>query len=429
MYENNHYVPQFILRRFGEKINRYNVQTYEFKCKGSTINAFSKKNLYPAWLEKMFCDIEARMANLIDNKILKATSEVVLTRKENWLIKKFFTIATLRVTDSILFSVKHLDSEEKLKNMGFKEVKIEGESKLEYAYRTMKVILEANNIKEVYNHPQITYEACKWSTLYQNCDLSIWDSEKVKEDFIITDNGMNCEHDKSRFVTFPNLCEQGFYKNEIDEMLKEGYVLRHLFEETNNLKKQIYAKIWEKMKYVHANYYLFAVSGRRTISLINPFFRLFFDDNKLKIIGKEPDVWPTLLSKEAMTANTCTYEQSDTSNEGNDLFHYKIKDLSLEEVITINCMMLDRVYNWVGFDDSNRISRSLNVYSLIPKEQQRNFYDELIKILFGLGCEFPKTKKYIEMSQRLTTKAFTYKEMDYIKFYFKLIRQNNKNIV
>ena len=40
-YSNNHYVPQFIQRRFGDKINRYNVQTGEIKVKESILNAFS----------------------------------------------------------------------------------------------------------------------------------------------------------------------------------------------------------------------------------------------------------------------------------------------------------------------------------------------------------------------------------------------------
>lgn len=99
-YDNNHYVPHFILRRFGNKLNRYNVETGEAKIKGSIINAFSKKNIYPEWLEHMLSDLEAKIACLIDNKVLKVENQVTITREENWLIKKFFTIATLRVPDT-----------------------------------------------------------------------------------------------------------------------------------------------------------------------------------------------------------------------------------------------------------------------------------------------------------------------------------------
>ena len=46
------------------------------------------KKIYPEWLELKFRDLESKIANLIDNKILNAKDVVTLTRKENWLIKK-----------------------------------------------------------------------------------------------------------------------------------------------------------------------------------------------------------------------------------------------------------------------------------------------------------------------------------------------------
>ena len=141
-YSNNHYVPQFIQRRFGNKINRYNVRTGEIKVKGSILNSFTGKNIYPEWLEHMFSDLEAKIARLIDKKILKANKQVTLTREENLLIKKFFTVAMLRVPESSLLTIKHLDTEERLKLKGFKEVFFENESTLEYAFRTLKVIFD-----------------------------------------------------------------------------------------------------------------------------------------------------------------------------------------------------------------------------------------------------------------------------------------------
>ena len=110
-YSNNHYIPQFILRRFGTKINRYNIETGEIRVKGSIINAFSGKNIYPEWLEHKFADLESKIANLIDNKILNADKVVTISRAENMLIKKFFAAATLRVPDASIFSKKHLEDE------------------------------------------------------------------------------------------------------------------------------------------------------------------------------------------------------------------------------------------------------------------------------------------------------------------------------
>lgn len=421
-YSNNHYVPQFIQRRFGNKINRYNVRTGEIKVKGSILNSFTGKNIYPEWLEHMFSDLEAKIARLIDKKILKANKQVTLTREENLLIKKFFTVAMLRVPESSLLTIKHLDTEERLKLKGFKEVFVENESTLEYAFRTLKVILESKNMEDLYNHPQVTYEACNWYSLFYNCYISIWDSKKSKEDFIITDNGMNCEHDKTRFLTFE--FDGKKYENKKDEMLKRGYVMSKFLENKNDsVKAYVYGNMVHKMEYVHANYYLFAVSNTRTIALINPFYRLYDDPTYLAATNEVPNVWPTLLSREAMKCNTQSYQKNGECND-KDLFHYDIKDLSLDDVVIINNMMLDRVYCWMGFDDSSKIIRSLNVYSMIKKEFQRNDYDKLIKYLYQLGYDFPKTQKFAELRDKLTCYSFTDEEMKYIKYYYNLIKKN-----
>lgn len=421
-YSNNHYIPQFIQRRFGNKINRYNVQTGEIKLKGSIMNAFSGKNIYPEWLEHMFANLEAKVATLIDTKILKADKVVTITRADNWLIKKFFTVAMLRVPESSLLTIKHLDSEERLKMKGFKEAVVENESNLEYAFRTLKVILESNNIEELFNHPQVTYEACNWASMFNHCYVSIWDSTKSKEDFIITDNGMNCEHDKTRFLTFN--FDGKDYKNEKDEMLKRGYAMKKLMENKDDSEKSfIYSKLIMDMEYVHANYYLFAVSSTRTIALINPFFRLYDDPTYLEFTKEAPNVWPTLLSHEAMKCNTQTYKNPRKIDDS-DLFHYEVKDLSIEDVIIVNNMMLDRVYIWMGFDDSSKIARSLNVYSMIAKEFQRKDYDKLIQYLYSLGYDFPKIQKYATLRDKLTRFTFTEEEMKCVRFYYDLIQRN-----
>lgn len=421
-YENNHYIPQFILRRFGNKINRYNLDTGEVKIKGSTMNAFSKNKIYPEWLEKKLGELESKIANLIDNKILKADGEIILTREENILIKKFFTVATLRIPDSSFFTKKHNEPEESLKKQGFKEVTLQNESIQEYAYRTLKVVLESNSVEELYNHPEVTYEACKWFQLYFSCYITIWDSKKSKEDFFITDNGMNCEHDKTRFSTF--FFGNEIYHNEKDEMLKNGYVSKKMMENINNKEKTLcYFSIMNRMKYVHANYYLFAVSNTRTIALINPFYRLYYDSDCLSVLGEEPDVWPTLLSREAMRSNNCNYVEENKYSP-NDEFKYAIKDLSLEEVIIVNTMMLDRTTHWLGFDDSSKIARSLNVYSLIDKNEQRNHFDKLIEFLYSMGYEFPKVQKYLDIKQKLVRPQLSEKEMSYVAYYYDLIKKN-----
>ncbi len=411
-YDNNHYIPQFILRKYGDKINRYNLATQEFIHKGKPTKAFSERNMYPIWLENMFCKLESRMANLLDKKILNAKDNVILTPNDVCLIKQFFTIATLRVSESFIFTRKHIEPEEILIKMGMIEVKKE-ESVLDYAYRTMKVILESLDLPSVFRHPEVTYEACKWSMLFGVCDIMIWDSSKAGEDFIITDDGMNCEHDKSRFEVF-NFCGDGPYYNEKDEMIKRGYVYNQLREAETKEKENIYQNLINEMLFVHANCYLFAVSGKRTIALINPFFRLY-DPVLIKKLECKPNVWPTFLSKEAMATSYLT-SQVIHSNKNIPL-RYKIKSLTLSDVIIINCNMLDRVYQWIGFPEMKRVQRSLLVYSLIPS---RKNYDKLIEKLKELGSEFAINNLQQILESMIEAKYITDEEMKYIEFVYNL---------
>ena len=98
-YKNNHFVPQLILRRFGEKISTYNVRTGEYRYGRHTADVFSKHEFYPLELELEFGQVEGRFANILNQKILKAEcrGKVELTRKELNIIKKFLLLEQMRV--------------------------------------------------------------------------------------------------------------------------------------------------------------------------------------------------------------------------------------------------------------------------------------------------------------------------------------------
>ena len=239
-YENNHYVPQLILRRFGNKINLYNVKTGEVKFKRSTLNMFNEKNLYPQELEKKLSLFESKIANLLDKKILVDANEISLTRTEIWQLVQYACISMIRTPNSYNRLKLKQEDKVKLEKHGFKEFNIEEETDEDYSRRTIEVILDSKNINDVYGHPKVTYEACKWGSLFNSCCLSILDSKDAKEDFVIMDVGMICEHDITRFQHFPSLFSKEFVSremqpidyyrsNEIDEILKEVIVIVHFY--------------------------------------------------------------------------------------------------------------------------------------------------------------------------------------------------------
>ena len=51
-YENNHYIPQFILREFGDTINVYDTKNKTLKQNQQSFRVFAERQICPADLEK-----------------------------------------------------------------------------------------------------------------------------------------------------------------------------------------------------------------------------------------------------------------------------------------------------------------------------------------------------------------------------------------
>ena len=174
-YENNHFVPQLILRRYGDRINRYNLKNDEYFVNGNIRNCFSCKNLYPKELEIKLCDVESRFANLLNNKILPAKDELILYRGEISLIKKFLLLQMFRVPESLVEQEGSKDNSTFCEKIyGFKEKVIPNETFKEYVFRTMNLIIDCKDFEELLEREDKTYLAVKWALLYQACYLTIY---------------------------------------------------------------------------------------------------------------------------------------------------------------------------------------------------------------------------------------------------------------
>ncbi len=426
MYENNHYVPQLILRRYGTKINRYNIKTKELFINGSTKNAFCEKKLYPEDVEILLGKLESEFTNVLDNKVLKAKDKIVLSRSELNLIKRFLVVLQMRTPSSLGKWAGKKENKELSKSLGFKETVIANETIDEYNLRTIRVLVESKNLKEVFDHPLVTYDACKWITLYNNCYMVIWDSSDTQEDFIITDVGMTCEHEPAKFLV------PGYF----EELVKEGYLLSHLEEAKNEIEKLMYSEILNRSRFVYANFYMFSISNTRMIGLVNPFFRLYYDKNIVSNLGRVPDVWPTNISKEALEPNDAKYVNHYnikgvdfvTEYHDKDEYIYKIKNLSLDDVLNINCLMLDRVQEIMGFVNSNNILRSLRVYMGVDEINPRVDYRPLKEELEKMGYTFSKRKYFSDLSKRLDMgyATFTIEDRKYINYMLNLSKELKK---
>lgn len=241
---------------------------------------------------------------------------------------------------------------------------------------------------------------------------------------------MTSEHEKTKFIAPFN-----------NDMLKKGY----LIEKILNKEKNAYYSDDEKkilFKYIQLlnvndtfseNMYLFTISKNRMIVLINPFFRLYDkDDWNCCSKYEEPDIWTTSIKdKKLFSKNKNNYVDLENSKYGkhseNDKFIYKIHNMNLEDVIYVNCLILDRINMMLGFSEASKIRRSLITYSCIFN--QKNNYTDLIKQLSEFGYEMSKTKKYQEIANWIAPIyiTFTESEKKYINNYLLLKKSIIKN--
>lgn len=91
----NHYVSQFVIKRFSDAINIFDIHSGKIDESKRPHKVFYHNDIYEDETEKLFAHIESRVANIIDQKILKHDT-ITLTRKELLLLKRYMLICSVR---------------------------------------------------------------------------------------------------------------------------------------------------------------------------------------------------------------------------------------------------------------------------------------------------------------------------------------------
>ena len=85
----NHYVSQFIIKRFSDAINVFDIHTGKIDESKRPHKVFYKEDIYDEELEKLMnCNIESRVANLLSRKLL-VSGDITLTRADLFLLKRY----------------------------------------------------------------------------------------------------------------------------------------------------------------------------------------------------------------------------------------------------------------------------------------------------------------------------------------------------
>lgn len=367
-YVNNHYVPQGILRRFGEKMHIYDLSKRSLRLNEKTENIFSCYKLYSENLETKFGLIETQFINLID-KILKQENKIPLKRHQIWLIKRFLLISMYRVGSAKDTIKAEINLCEKLamtypQLFPFTEKIVENESIDQRWERELGVLLECENLVQMAKHPDVTKVIYRWMQVFNVGYLAFWDSKDSEENFIVTDIGMTSENEIG-------------WSEASGNVRKLFYLMDRMKNETNEDKKGKYLNFLTNQIFFHENFMVFSISKTRTIALINPFFRMYYENDNFGL--EIPKLEVSLISDDLFEKNKAIYKEKDltkkTFYEEQDDFVYEIKRLNLRDVIYINMLMLDRINNYVGIADLNKVRRSIFNYNKL--EFKRNNFDEL----------------------------------------------------
>ena len=372
-YENNHYVPQFILRSFGNQIDVFNVKEQTLMLNRQPGTVFSDRAIYPPDLEREIGHkLEQPFSVLFHAKLEKGNpgDKVVLNRKELFLMKRFFLLEMMRVKpekDQVLLEKVVFAND--FKNT-FTEKEIPGETAESRWHRNLRTIIEVDDLRNISKHELCTYEVLRWANVLTSGYFAFWDCSQSETDFIINDIGMTTERDDSVF-------KYGYEREKID------YTKSLLARETRIDKRTAYEDILRALLGgFYENFYMFPLSKGRMIVLVNPFFRLY--DKKEKLF--KPTIWPTHVEDRRLFAKNVSPDvpvyMGKPLYRDDDEFVYTIMPVSDADAEYINMLMLDRVDTLLGYSSKERIIKSVRRY--VEWHRERNIpppvnYEKLLE--------------------------------------------------
>lgn len=369
---NNHYTPRMIIKQFARenKVNLYHLKTGQREaCKIKRV--FSETDLYDPELETAFASkLEGPFGDLLHHKLLKGNT-IEIDRKENFLIRKFYLINSMRnpiVNNSWDEMIKKMELENhpsiKLgEALGrfypeiqqfFQESFGSGEKYIS----SLKQVMESDSLEDLVT--EIDYEDLKG-------DLSHLDqvSLAARASIVTTTVIWDCEESGQELI-LPGV--QGAQEMDQISIMYKAMVLRQRRKELE--KEWIPEEIEMELKRLEAgslqfmeNYGIYPISPTRCICYISPYFRAFFP---FRVPFGRKKQYPPLLDRKQFDRHFYIpfrmelFKPCDTRD--NQHYRFEVKHLTADEVCRLNASMLNIEPEEFVFRDYNRIRESLYYY-------------------------------------------------------------------
>ena len=396
----SHYISQFILKRFSKALNIFNVKNGLIEQDKRPDRAFCEINKYDKELEQIFnFNIESRVANILDKNIL-IDSDITLTREELILLKKYMLISSVRTMTEDEFYKTMIDFEKNAERYisiwkeynhlpSIRNVQLTPKQLYSNA---LKLFAVNQTIRDIALSPLATREMLAWAVPFIESYIAFWDAPKGHE-FILSDTGMCSEY-------------EGFH------MISGGVDISKVSYLLNRAKKKnpAYYSLIASQFTMYENYNIFTISSTRSMIMINPFFRLYYDFMVYEIGSHQtvtldkPDIWPAIIQNKLLFEPPKTkykINQFIENHTMNDEFVYKPKTLTKEDLIYLNSLILAQSKNIIGFNNAKHIIdsiyyfvwydtkfRSIKSHTDTIKQQTNQLIENLKNSTFFELCNF-----------------------------------------
>lgn len=386
----NHYIPQFIIKKFTKAINVFDISRREIREKRPSHKVFFEKGIYEDEVEKSLnVNLESTFSKLLVSKLLKEEGNIIINREEVLLIKRYMLVSSVRAQGeknfrSFLLSFKK--NTELFYKFNYRFVKSElpftEDTKLtdrELLNNAILAYSQSQYIEDLAFNKLCTREMVAFAAPFLLSYVSFWDSPGESE-FILSDVGMVSEYEGVHLLT-----------GGLD-LSKQSYLYHQLMNDKE--RAHIYADFLSCNTVMYENFNIFNISKTRCLLMISPFFKLYFSlnysiyDKKYEEIGvlPEPNIWPAIIqNKDLFEPPSNKYMISPECMTMDDLFIYKPKQLSIEELIYINSLLICQSKKIIGFDSPKNIYPSVEFtieqkswFNSIPEDKPNISDDEML---------------------------------------------------
>ena len=380
----NHYIPQFIIKKFSKTINVFNLKTGELKENESPHSVFYGENIYEDEVEKLLnLNLEAEFSKLLDKKLLINDNKIELTRKELLLVKRYMLVSSVRTQGEeefrdFLVNFKRNTYMFYTLNQQFEK------SSLPYTEETtlsnrelfnnaLLAFSQTISINDLAFNPLCTREMVAYAATFLLSYIAFWDAPEGNE-FVLSDVGMISEYEGVHQIT-----------GGLD-LSKLSYLFHQLLNDKS--MANIYIELLSSNEVMYENYDIFNISKKRCLIMINPFFRQYFGmhcglfDKNYAIFTDLPipDMWPAIIqNKNLFTPPINEYKKNPCVRKKTDRFIYESRKLNQEELVYINSMLISQSKELIGFDSAKMVFPSIEFainqncwFKSVTKENSNN---------------------------------------------------------